>query len=113
MRALVRCLVTFLAVAVSGVLSNCAHGGTHETESASENELLIFRMSPSTGGIPSCPYESLGPIEAGYSRNDRELRSTARMRGGDAVIKVTRFRGPARDLVRGELIRFSDPDCRY
>ena len=114
MRALVLCFGTVVAVVASGVLYGCAHGGADSTESSSESDIPLFWIGSVGGGVPRCPSTSLGPIEVGF-RSDygRDLRIMARMRGGDAVIRVTTVRGPSRSLVKGDLIRFTDPECRY
>ena len=99
-----------LIILSSCLLCGCAHGGTDATESTGEDTPRLFWES---SGVPKCPYESLGSVDARNSRLNRELLNIARLRGADAVIKVTRIRGPSRDAIRGELIRFTDPDCRY
>jgi hypothetical protein len=119
MRALVLCFGTVAAIAGLSLLCSCAHGGTDSTESASESELLLFWPTMYSVGTPSCPFTRLGPVDVlatGTSRRgqvSRQLQAAARAQGGDAVIRITRVPGRQRDGWRGEVIKFTDPDCRY
>ena len=100
---------TIQLILSSFLLCGCAHGGTDSTEATSESEPKVF------GRPPRCPFTSLGPLEVqnaggmSLSRVYRDLRTATRARGGDAFIRT---QGTGRAF-RGEVIKFTDPDCMY